>query len=92
MKREFIIMIGARPHARALTFGECRDWIAALPHDDLSEISIWRVYPSTSLEPSTDATEELARWWAEQVEATTRPGLRVSYPEFVVTHLVELAA
>lgn len=87
MLQELVITIGARPHARCLTLGQAREWISALPDDDLAEVRVWRVPTTDNLEPSTDATPALVADWAQRIEQATRPGLRPSYPAFVAMHM-----
>jgi hypothetical protein len=87
MIQELIITIGARPHVRALTYGDCRTWISQLPDDDLADIRVWRVYSMVRQEASTDATADFVADWARRVEQATRPGLRPNYPDFVWMHL-----
>jgi hypothetical protein len=79
LNRKLVIQMDGKPIGWCLTYGEARDLIIELADGDVDPIKVWRVYPSSSLTPATDATEDFAADWARRCTGDRPAFVRVHH-------------
>jgi hypothetical protein len=79
LNRLLFIALDGKPIGWCCTYGEARDLIIELADDDVDLIKVWRVYPSSSLTPATDATEDFAADWASRCSGDRPAFVRVHH-------------